>query len=167
MRKFVIVSIFVLLFAAISYAHVEEISSTAEKAFTQVLAGQRIDCSQLTGEEQIQLGEALMDRMMGTTTHEQMERQLQDEGFEDQMHRNMAQMMGCGQGNLVMMSTSQMPMMMRMMYAGYGPGMMGGFGYVNAYNFFGVTLWLLAVIALVLFINWLYQQTAKPKKRRW
>lgn len=139
-------------------AHVEDISPNAEEGFMVAMAGKKASCDAMSNEEITQMGTALMDRMMGTTPHEELERELDEEAAE-KMHYNMGKMMGCGNAGMTMMAQEQMGPMMQMMY---GSGMMGsGIGFFSAYTFFGLIVWLLVVAALVLLIMWLVKQVQK------
>ncbi|MBI4010197.1 MAG: hypothetical protein HY361_03345 [Candidatus Aenigmarchaeota archaeon] len=149
-------------------AHGVEKVKSVEEVVNEIVAKQNmasideIDCNKISGADFEQLGDALMERMVGShELHEQMDDMMGGEGSESlkQMHIAMGRnWLGCSglQGMMGMM-----PMMMRMM-GNYYPAYYTGYNTLLGFSIVG---WVLSAISIILLV-FVVTGKIKVQKRR-
>jgi len=171
MMKFTIAIVVVslVLFSSLALAHESE--KSVDVILSEILEKQNVtkislvDCSKVTDADFEELGDAVMERMVGNhQLHEQMDLMMGGEGSQSLrlMHISMGKnWLGCGFGFQGMMGGNygmgMMPMMMRMM-GNYYPAYYSNYDTLLSSAVFG---W---GIAAVLFVVLLLMWTGKIKK---
>ena len=167
MNKTFIVFMSIILAVSITFAHEETVKSVDdilnEIASKQGVSTDQIDCNKISNEEFEELGDAVMERMLGDhELHEQMDEKMGGEGSESlkQMHIFMGMnWLGCtdhvGMG---MGSGLMMPMMMRMMGNTY-PAFYSGYDSLLLAALVG---WILLILAVV----YIFHLRNKMKKHK-
>lgn len=136
-------------------------SKTYDQVIQEIMAEQNatkitdIDCKKVSNKNFVQLGDSVMEKMVGShELHEQMDMMMGEEG-ELRMHLAMGKnWLGCSSLE-DMMGFNMMPMMMRIM-GNYYPAYYSRYDYVFV---FGILGWILFLILLVFVI-------IESKKRR-
>ena len=157
-KAMIIIGIFLLSVALVSpngdhQTEVEEGKKLVEN---------KISCDKLNDKQLEAIGEYLMEQMHPGEAHDAMHKTMgiqEGTAYHKQFHVNLAQMMYCGNGNMMggmMGSGGMMPMISMMMGSNQGYGMMGsnygmmgyGFGYWNFLN----VLYVLLIIGLIVLV---------------
>jgi hypothetical protein len=184
--------VFSFLFSAAAFAQTDTSTKTVDQMMQQIMSEQhvtatsQIECSKVTSDEFEQLGDAVMDRMMGSTAlHEQMDAMMGGEGSQSltSMHIAMGEnWLGCAA------TTNFQGMMGGMMgtggvmggapfnggFGGMGSMMMGMMGYYypayySSYNqlfIWTIIGWVLFVVMFVVSILLWKGRISIPKKKR-
>ncbi len=161
MRKIILIITMILL---LNIAMVSAHEHNAEEA--EALIDSEISCDELTDEQFEMIGDYYMEQMHPGEAHEMMDEMMGSEGSESlkQMHINMAEMIYCGEGEM-MDSNGMMNMIMgggNMMDSGgmmnmMGSGMMGS-SFWWIWMIVGALFWIAVFVVLVLLIIWLYKK---------
>ncbi len=173
-KIFVLVLVAVVLASSSVLAHQVEKTKTVEEILAEitreqnVVAVSQIDCNKVSNLQFEDLGDAVMERMVGShEQHEQMDAMMGGEGSASlvQMHTIMGKnWLSCNnlQGMMVvgMTGTNMMPMMMRMM-GNYYPAYYSRYDSLLVFTLIG---WALAIILLVVLL--IFSTTGKLKFRK-
>ncbi len=161
------IAAFIFVLATLAFAHMEEAIKSPEEIVSEIISKQsvtstsQIDCSKISDEEFEELGDALMEKMLGNhELHEQMDERMGGEGSESlkQMHIFMGMnWLGCTD-SVGMGSGMMMPMMMRMM-GNYYPAYYTGYDLTLIFTIIG---WILLLVLLA----YVFHLRNKIKKKR-
>ncbi|MEM5806079.1 MAG: hypothetical protein QW818_02280 [Candidatus Aenigmatarchaeota archaeon] len=169
MKKILITFASILFLVNFVYAHME--IESVDNIMNRMISNQNVsrasdlDCNKISEHEFEELGDAVMDRMVGNKElHEQMDVMMGGEGSESlrQMHITMGKnWLGCETVFQGMMGKYMIPMMTRMM-GNYYPACYTSY---NALLIFSAIGWILAIVLFVVLIL-LFTGKVVIKKRR-
>jgi len=142
----------------------------AEQAAAKQLVSSNASCDKLNSSQFELIGDYYMEQMHPGSAHEVMDNMMGGEGSDSlrNAHIQMALVLYCGQTNTSVTYGGMMGMMPFIFRSGgYGGGMMGyPYGGMMGYDMMGyggwgwivgLVFWVLAFVALVLVVFWLYR----------